>query len=119
MLNNTSKCSKIITLYIETKALSTDQIIAKFPHTNLPVNEVKPYYQSIHDILTLLYGNAYTLTTKFGEVNNEHIELVMRDTLCRAISAMAYETHMNPGRTDTVPLQATTAHRLQLLYEHT
>ena len=112
-------CSKIGVLYIETMALTVDQINAKFPYKVFPVVEGEPDYQIIHNMCTPLYVNSLTLITTQGGGNYGKIRLIMKDTLYMTISPTPYNTPMDPGGTSHIPTQATTAVRSQLRYEHT
>ena len=99
-------------------ALYVDQIFVKFPHKSFPVINVKPYYRIIHDLCTLLYNNASTLTTNIGRFNHGHIWIVMQDTLYATISPVPYAVPMDLGGIATFTLPATAAQRLQLQDKH-
>ena len=58
-------------------ALSSDQIVAKFPHKAFHAIKVEPDYQRIHDVWNLLYVNSPILTTTLGGGNHGNIMIIM------------------------------------------
>ena len=86
-------------------ALYFYQIVANFTHTAFPVIGGKPYYQIIHNMWTLLYGNTSTLTTKPGGGNHSQIRIIVRDMLYVTISPTPYDAPVDPGGTATFSLQ--------------
>lgn len=95
-------------------ALSVDQIAAKFPQKSFPMIDIKPYYYSIHVMCTLLYWNAFVLTTALVRGNHCHVGIVIQYTLYATISPTTYVAPVDPVGTATVPLQSTAAQHFQL-----
>ena len=99
--------------------ISFDQIVTKFPHKAFSVIYSKPDYQIIHDMWTLFYDKASTITNMINGGNNGHIGIVMRDSLYAKISPTPYNVPIDPWGTITVTLQSNKAQQLKLLYKKT
>ena len=62
----------------------------------------------------LLYGNASTLLTKMGGLNQGQIGIIMQDMIYSTISTMPYNAHVDLGGTVKVTSQVTTEVSSQL-----
>ena len=78
-------------------ALSIDDITAKFPVKVLPRIEGEPNYDSIQEMVQMLYGNASSIPTTLGGGAHGHLGLVMSPALYFTIAAAAYTAPINPG----------------------
>ena len=58
-------------------SLSTDDIITKFPVKNFPPIGGEPTYESIMEIMKVLYRNAAALPTTLGGGLNGHHGIIM------------------------------------------
>lgn len=87
-------------------ALTVDKIIAKFPVKSVPHIEGEPNYESISDMVQILYANAASLPTTLGGGQHGHIGLVMNDILYATLSITPYIHPVNPGQ---LPILAGTA----------
>lgn len=99
-------------------ATKIDDIVSKFPVKELPRIEGEPNYETINELVQILYGNAATLPTTLGGGANGHIGLIMKPTLYETLSDTPYAAPANPGPTAEVPANATAAAREQLRAEH-
>lgn len=91
--------------------LSTDDIIAKFPHNTLPRIEGEPTYESINEMSQYIYVNAATLPISLGGGQHRHIGLIMKPSLYAKLSSTGYVTSNNPGHSPNIPSNATTSQR--------
>ena len=111
--------SKIGALYTDKMSLTVDQIIMKVTHKVFPITNGESYYQRIHDMWSLLYGNAFTISAKIGGGNHGHVRIVMWDKLYEIICPTPYNSPVDLGITTQVPEQTTTSVCLQLQEYHT
>ena len=79
------------------KSQSVDDIVAKFPMKKLPRIDGEPTYESINDMMQMLYANAATLSTTIGGGIHGHIGLIMKPALYRTLSAIPYVIPVDPG----------------------
>ena len=79
------------------KAQSVDGIVSKFPMKKLPHIDGEPTYESINEIMQMLYANAATLTTTSGGGMHGHIGLIMKPALYRTLSDTPYVIPVDPG----------------------
>ena len=79
------------------KSQSVDEIVAKFPVKVLPRIDGEPAYESINAMMQLLYANAATLSTTNGGGRHGHIGLLMKPELYTTLSAVPYDTPVDPG----------------------
>ena len=66
----------------------------------------------------LLYGNASTIATTLGLGNYRHIRIAIQDTLNVTILPNPYNSPMDLGETEQVPVEATTAVLWKLQDKH-
>lgn len=99
-------------------ALSTEDILAKFPTKNLPRIEGEPNYQSINECLQALYGNAALIPTTLGGGAHGHIGLIMPGPLYATLSVNPYVAPADPGAQPNIPAGTNAALREQLREQH-
>ena len=76
---------------------SVDDIVSKFPIESLPRIDGEPTYESINEMMQMLYANAVTLPTTMGGGTHGHIGLIMKPALCSTLSEISYEIPLDPG----------------------
>ena len=81
--------------------LSVDDVIAKFPRKTIPVITGEPDYNTINNMVQLLYGNAASLTTSLGGGAHGHIGQIMSAALYATLSNTPYEAPPDPGANPT------------------
>ena len=79
------------------KALSVDEITAKFPTKNIPELHGEPTYDSITNIKTELYSNAAVIPTTLGGRQHGHIGLIMEAPLYATLSNTPFIVPQDPG----------------------
>ena len=81
--------------------LSVDDVIAKFPRKTIPVITGEPDYNTINNMVQLLYGNAASLTTSLGGGHHGHIGQIMSAALYVTLSNTPYKAPPDPGANPT------------------
>ena len=76
---------------------SIEETIAKFPVKVLPVISSKPTYESIHEMMQMLFLNSATLPTTLRGRMHGHIRLIMKTMLYATIATTNYVAPHDPG----------------------
>ena len=79
------------------KSQSVDDIVSKFPIKTIPRIDGEPTYESINEIMQMLYANAATLPTTTGGGTHGHIGLIMKPALYSTLSEIPYTVPVDPG----------------------
>ena len=79
------------------KSKSVDEIVSKFPIKTLPLIDGEPTYESINNIMQILYANAATLPTTTGGGTHGHIGLIMKPEIYSTLSEIPYTIPADPG----------------------
>eukprot|EP00957_Ditylum_brightwellii_P180153 13723104-Ditylum_brightwellii.AAC.1 len=58
-------------------AYSTEEVLAKFPHKQLPQCDGEPNYEAIHEMMMAMYTNTGAIPTTLGGGAHGHIGLIM------------------------------------------
>ena len=100
-------------------ALLVDDIVAEFPIKSIPPIQGEPNYESINEIIQVLYANAASLATTYGGGRHGHIGLIMKPAIYATLSETPYATPIDPGPLPTFPVDRTyTAAERQQLRDH-
>ena len=101
-------------------ALSVDDIVAKFPVKTIPPIQGEPNYESINEIIQVLYANAASLATTYGGGQHGHIGLIMKPEIYATLSATPYANPVDPGPHPTFAPNRnyTAAERQQMRDQH-
>ena len=79
------------------KSQSVDDIVAKFPIKTLPHINGEPTYESINEVIQLLYTSTATIPTTEGGGTHGHIGLIMKPELYSTLSETPYTVPVDPG----------------------
>ena len=79
------------------KSQSVDDIVSKFPIKTLPRIDGEPTYESINNIMKILYANEATLPTTMGGGTHGHIGIIMKPELYSTLSEIPYAIPLDPG----------------------
>ena len=63
-----------------------DNIVSKFPINSLHRIDGEPRYESLNEMIQMLYANAATLPTMTGGVTHGQIGLIMKPALYSTLS---------------------------------
>ena len=89
------------------KSQLVDDIVSKLPIKTLSRIDGEPTYESINNIMQILYANAATLPTTTGGGTHGHIGLIFKPELCSTMSEIPYkiplETYTMFEKTFKVP----------------
>ena len=72
------------------KSQSVDNIVSKFLIKKLPQIDGEPTYESINEMMQILYANVATLSTTTGRGTHSHIGLIMKPELYQMLSHIPY-----------------------------
>ena len=100
-------------------AYLTEEVLAKFPHKQLPRCDGEPNYEAIHEIMMAMYANAGAIPTTLGGGAHGHIRLIMDVTQYATLSGTPYVTPTAPVR-GVLPTRATLVDRdvIKQTYNH-
>ena len=96
-----------------------EQLIASFPHPDLPPIEGQPTYEKIAAIKSLLAANAASIQTTRGGGDNGYLGILLSPAVYATINAIPWIDPPNPGATPVIPPNATSAQIGEAVRVHT
>lgn len=79
------------------KSQSVDNIVSKLAIKTLPRIDGEPKYESINNIMQILYANAEMLPTKTVGGTHGHIGIIMKPELYSTLSEIPYTIPVDLG----------------------
>jgi len=86
---------------------SVEDIIASFPHPNVPKIDGEPTYKTIKEIEKILIINASSFQSELGGGAHGYLGLVVKSARYQTITGNAFNAHNNPGALPIFPASST------------
>ena len=86
---------------------SVEDIIASFPHPNVPKIEGEPTYKAIKEIEKLLISNASSFESELGGGTHGYLGLVIKPARYQIITGNTFDLHNNLCALPIFPTGAT------------
>ena len=94
------------------------EITSKFAIKTILLIKLEPDYESINEMMQLIYANVATLPTPQVGLQHENIVSILNPTLYTTLTKMAWIDASNPGVYPMMPTNSTAALRKQLQVHH-